>query len=93
MSAAVATPTRSLLQVSLLLASVLALFDKLTSETSSWRASASEWTLLSEVSNVTGQRLPPEAASSGKVALGFVGHARFRLEATVRLLSEAPGPH
>jgi hypothetical protein len=76
----------------LLLASVLALFDKLTSDTASWRASTSEWTLLSEVSTVTGQRLPPEAASSGRVALGFVGLARFRLEATVRVLSGAPGP-
>jgi hypothetical protein len=78
-------------RVSRMLAEVRALTDKVLARKGTWTASAPEWDFLCELSAVTGQTLPDEARDSGAVVLGFLGLARFGLEATVRLLTGVPG--
>ena len=86
--------TATLRNSSTLLADVLALMGKVSSERDSWRASPAELHLLSLVSEATGQSLPAEAMNSASMTLGFLVNARFALgnKATVPALRRLTQP-
>jgi hypothetical protein len=80
-------PPAHLLRVSALLEGVLSLTQKVVTKRAAWRASATEWEFLLEVSGLTERVLPPEAVDDASSALGFLWFARFRLETSMVTLS------
>ncbi len=76
-----------------LLASVLALTDKVITERATWKASPPDWDLLLEVSSLTERVLPADAATDPSSALAFLLLVRFSLESTLRTLGDTPDPN
>jgi hypothetical protein len=75
-----------LLRVSLFLAGVLALAEKVVAKRLNWRASSADWEFLLDVSGLTERVLPPEAAHDASAALAFLFVVRFSLETTMATL-------
>jgi hypothetical protein len=82
----------SLERASRMLASVLMLMDKVLKQKATWKASATEWDFLCDLSAATGQTLPDEARDSGAVTLSFLGLVRFGLERTIKLFGSPEAP-